>query len=142
MAFEEKRAWMLALVALGAYATYLIVILSRAEGTALTEVPYAATVLWTVGGAIVAGIVLHIVISIVSPEGANQKDVRDRQIHQTGDHIGQSFVVIGGVAALAMALARWDHFWIANVIYLCFVLSAVVASIAKIAAYRWGFQSW
>jgi hypothetical protein len=41
-----------------------------------------------------------------------------------------------------MALAEWDRFWIANVIYLCFVLSAVVASAAKIFAYRRGFQSW
>jgi hypothetical protein len=42
-----------------------------------------------------------------------------------------------------MALAEWDHFWIANVIYLTFVLSAVVGSVAKIFAYRQGgFQSW
>ena len=32
--------------------------------------------------------------------------------------------------------------WIANVIYLCFTLSAVVGSVAKIVAYRRGFQSW
>jgi hypothetical protein len=63
--------------------------------------------------------------------------------HRTGLRtIGQSSVVVGGVAALGMALAQWGHFWIANVIYLCFVLSAVVGSIAKIVAYRRGFQSW
>ena len=33
-------------------------------------------------------------------------------------------------------------FWIANVIYLGFVLSGIVASIAKLVAYRRGFQSW
>ncbi|MFD2762840.1 hypothetical protein [Micromonospora eburnea] len=41
-----------------------------------------------------------------------------------------------------MALADRDQFWIANVIYLGFVLSAVVGSAAKIVAYRRGFQSW
>ncbi|MEH0983085.1 hypothetical protein [Micromonospora sp. CPCC 205556] len=142
MAFEEKRAWTMALVAVAAYATYAAVILGRADGVALVDVPYVAALLWTIGAAILTSIGLHIVISIVQPEGANQADQRDREIHRLGDHIGQSFVVVGGVAALAMALARWDHFWIANVIYLCFVLSAVVGSTAKIVAYRRGFQSW
>ncbi|GAB3187624.1 hypothetical protein FHX75_11706 [Micromonospora palomenae] len=142
MAFEEKRAWMLAVVAVIAYATYAAIVLGRADGVPLPDVSYAGALLWSIGGAIVASILLHIVVSIVSPEGANQSDQRDREIHRTGEHIGQSFVVVGAVAALGMALARWDHFWIANVIYLCFVLSAVVGSTAKIVAYRRGFQSW
>jgi hypothetical protein len=33
-------------------------------------------------------------------------------------------------------------FWIANVVYLAFVLSASPGSIAKIIAYRRGFQTW
>jgi hypothetical protein len=142
MAFEEKRAWMMALVAIGAYATYVVLILGRAEGTPLTEVAYASTLLWAIAGAIVASIVLHTAISTVSPEGANEKDQRDKEINRLGEYIGQSFLVIGGVAALGMAMAEWEHFWIANVIYLCFVLSAVVGSAAKIVAYRRGFQSW
>jgi hypothetical protein len=142
MAFEEKRAWMMALVTVSAYAAYVAVILGRAGGTPLTDVAYASTLVWTIVGAIVASIVLHTAISTVSPEGANSKDQRDREISRLGDHIGQSFVVIGGVAALGMAMAEWDHFWIANVVYLCFALSAVVGSVAKIVAYRRGFQSW
>ncbi len=142
MAFEEKRAWMIALVTVGAYAVYAAVILGRAGGTPLAEVPYVSPLLWTIVAAIAASILLHIVVSIVSPEGANEKDQRDREISRLGEHIGQSFVVVGGVAALGMALAEWDHFWIANVIYLCFALSAVVGAIAQIVAYRRGFQSW
>ncbi|HEX5542380.1 MAG TPA: hypothetical protein VFX60_12615 [Micromonospora sp.] len=142
MAFEEKRAWVMALVAVVAYAAYAVIVLGRADGSPLVEAPYAATLLWSVGGAIGASILLHIVISIVSPEGANEKDQRDKEIHRLSEYIGQSFLAIGGVAALGMALAQWDHFWIANVVYLCFVLSAVVGSVAKIVAYRRGFQSW
>jgi hypothetical protein len=142
VAFEEKRAWVMLLVTVGAYAAYVVVILGRAEGTPLAEVPYASTLLWTIAGAIVASIVLHIAVSIVSPEGANEKDQRDKEINRLGEYIGQSFVVVGGVAALGMAMAKWDHFWIANVIYLCFVLSGVVGSVAKIVAYRRDFQSW
>lgn len=73
---------------------------------------------------------------------AGKKDQRDREIYRFGEYIGQSFVVMGGVAALLMAMAEWDHFWIANVIYLAFVLSAMLGSVAKIVAYRRGFQPW
>jgi hypothetical protein len=48
----------------------------------------------------------------------------------------QRFVIIGAVAAMLMAMAGWDRFWTANVIYLCFVLSAILGSITKIIAYR------
>jgi len=41
-------------------------------------------------------------------------------------------------AALVMAMARVDYFWIANVIYLGFVLWAVAGSVLKLVAYRRG----
>ena len=41
-----------------------------------------------------------------------------------------------------MAIADWDRFWIANVIYLGFVLSGVLSAVARIMAYRKGFQPW
>ena len=50
--------------------------------------------------------------------------------------------VIGAVAALVMAMAEVDHFWIANAVYLAFLLSALLSSTAKIAAYRKGFHTW
>lgn len=142
VAFEEKRAWIMVFVTVGAYATYLAVVLGRAGDAPLAQVSYASTLLWTIGAAILAAIVLHIVVSIVTPEGANRKDQRDREIGRFGEHVGQSLVVVGAVAALVMALAEWDHFWIANTIYLAFVLSAILDSGARIAAYRWGFPSW
>jgi hypothetical protein len=105
-------------------------------------VSYASTLLWSVGAAIGVQIALNIAVGIASPKDAKKKDQRDREIYRIGEHIGQSFVVIGGVAALLMALAEVDHFWIANVIYLAFFLSAVLGSVAKIFAYRRGFQTW
>ena len=46
--------------------------------------------------------------------------------------------VAGAAAAMLMAMAKWDYFWIANVIYLGFVLWAVGGSVLKLAAYRRG----
>lgn len=142
MSFEEKSAWIMGVTAVGGYAAYLIVVLTMAGSVPLADVPYVAPLLWSVGAAIVASILLHIVIGIASPKDAGRKDQRDREIYRFGEYTGQSFLVIGGVAALLMAMLEVDYFWIANVIYLAFVLSAILSSIAKIVAYRRGFQTW
>ncbi|SEC14997.1 hypothetical protein SAMN04489727_2745 [Amycolatopsis tolypomycina] len=137
---EEKNAWILGFAAVVSYAVYLVLVLGRAGGRPLAEVPYVAALLWTVGTSIVATIVLSIVVAIVSKDGA--KDQRDHEIGRLGEHVGHSFVVIGAVAALLLAMAEAPHFWIANVIYLAFTLSALLGSIARIFAYRKGFQPW
>ncbi|MEV0379055.1 hypothetical protein [Nonomuraea sp. NPDC050643] len=142
MAPEEKRAWVMVVVSVIAYAVYAAIILGRAGDVPLTEVPYAATLLWTIGASIVAGIVLNIAVTVVRPDQAGKKDQRDRQINRYGEYTGQWFLVAGGVAALAMALAELDHFWIANVLFLAFVLSSVLGSILKIIAYRRGLPTW
>lgn len=142
MTHEEKRAWIMLVVAVVAYATYVINVLTRVDGRPLTDVPYAATLLWTVGAAIIASIVAEIAIGVVTPRASRAKDVRDKEIGRLGEYTGQSFVIIGAMAAMLMAMAGWDRFWIANVIYLCFLLSAVLGSITKIVAYHGGFQQW
>ncbi|WP_308249687.1 hypothetical protein [Sphaerisporangium fuscum] len=142
MPFEEKLAWIMAVVSTAAYATYVTLLLGRIGSTPAAEVPYVPLMLWTIGASIVASIVLRVVVSALAPEDAGKKDQRDREISRFGDHMGQSFVVTGGVAALVLAMARVDQFWIANVLYLAFFLSAVLGSAAKIVAYRRGFWPW
>ena len=137
---EEKRAWILGIAAMVSYAVYLVVVLDRAGGRPLVEVPYAATLLWTVGASIGASIVLSILAAVVSKDDG--KDQRDREIGRFGEYAGHSFVVIGAVAALLLAMAEAPHFWIANAVYLAFTLSALLGSTARIFAYRRGFQPW
>jgi hypothetical protein len=139
---EEKRAWIMLVVSVVAYAIYAVLILGRADGRALADVPYAATLLWTVVAAIVAAILAEIGMAVVNPGASRVKDVRDREIARRGDQIGQAFVVIAAVAAMLMAMAEWDHFWIANVVYLCFTLSAVLGSVAKVGFYRGRLPQW
>jgi hypothetical protein len=43
------------------------------------------------------------------------------------------------VGPFVLALLEADHFWIANAIYLVFVVQAVVGTIIKLVAYRRGF---
>jgi hypothetical protein len=139
---QEKRAWIMLVVSTVAYGVYAGIILSRAGGQPLPQVPYAATLLWTIGASILASIVLEIALGVVNPRASRLKDDRDRQIGRLGDYAGQSFVIIGAAAAMLMAMARWDTFWIANVIYLCFFLSAVLGAATKIIAYRKSFPQW
>jgi protein-S-isoprenylcysteine O-methyltransferase Ste14 len=142
MTHEEKRAWIRLVVAVLGYAAYVAIVVSRAGGRRLPDAPYASTLLWTVVAAIVAAIVAEIVLGVVNPGASRTKDERDREIGRLGDLVGQSFVVIGAVAAMFMAMADWDRFWIANVIYLCFVLSAVLGGITKVVVYRRSFPRW
>jgi hypothetical protein len=143
MSQEEKRAWIMLVVTIPAYAIYLFLILGRAATTPLTQVPYAATMLWTIGAAIVANIAIAIPVAIATrKEDCDRKDERDRAIYRYGEYIGQSFIIVGTVAALGMAMLRLDYFWIANTIYLGFVLSAILGSIAKVVAYHSAYQSW
>ncbi|MGY4394209.1 hypothetical protein ACVWXB_007508 [Streptomyces sp. TE12347] len=142
VAVEEKRAWIMIVVTVASYGAYLAVVLGRSGSEPLAQQPYAAALLWTVGAAIVASIVLHITVSLFSSEEDKVKDQRDREIHRFGDHIGQSFVAIGAVTGMLLAMAEADQFWIANAIYLAFVLSALLGSMAKISSYRMGFHPW
>ncbi|GII92444.1 hypothetical protein [Sinosporangium siamense] len=143
MSFAEKRAWVMIVVSVGAYTIYVATVLSRIGDGPLADVAYAGTLLWTIGGAIVAAIVANIVMAVAGGHCAERADERDREIDQVSERIGQSIVVIGMIAALVMAIAELRHFWIANAVYLAFVLSSLLSSFAKIAAYRkGGFQTW
>lgn len=142
VAVEEKRAWSMLVVAVGSYAAYLWVVLGRPAAVPLAQAPYVEALLWTVGLAIAVSIAAHIVIAAFSPREANVKDQRDREIHRFGEYVGQSLVVIGAVAGLVLAMAEAAPFWIANAIYLAFVLSSVLGSAVKVISYRFGFHPW
>jgi len=143
VSYEEKGTWVFLVVAITGYGVYLALVLPQlAAGTAIDDVDYAGPMLWTIGGAIVAAIIGRIVLEIVSPSETRSPDVRDREIDRLGDRVGNSFVVIGALAALVLAMLQVHWFWIANAVYLCFVLSAVLLSITKLVAYRKGVPTW
>lgn len=142
VALEEKRAWIMLVVSVAAYAVYLAIVLGRAGQVPLAEVPYVSPLLWSIGGAIVAAMVLHIAVTIAGPREDAKTDQRDREINRFGQNIGNSFVVIGALAAMVLSLTEAKHFWIANAVYLAFVVAAILECVAKIFAYRKGFHPW
>jgi hypothetical protein len=139
MTLEERRSWALLAVAVAAYGVYLTTVLARAASVPLDRVDYVPVLLWSVGVAIVAGILISVALGMVAPKREWKKDVRDRDIALAGDRVGQAFLVLGGVAALLLAIVEAPHFYIANVVYLCFVLSSVLGSVTRVVVYRRGF---
>lgn len=145
MPIGQKRAWVMMVASALAYTVYVVVLLTRRDGGPLAETAYVAPLLWTVGGSVAATVLAEIVIAVSSRregKSAWRTDERDREIDRFGEHAGQAFVVIGGLAALGLAMLEAGYFWIANVIYLAFVLSAVLGSAARLSAYRQNFQPW
>jgi len=140
VSYEEKSAWVMGVLAVVALAVYAAITLGQAADMPLTETPYVPTMLWTIGGSIIASIVIHIGVGMTSRN--RKKDQRDREFYRFGETVGHGFLVAGALAALVMALLEWDYFWIANVLYLCFTLSAVLSATAEIVASRRGFHPW
>jgi hypothetical protein len=140
MSYEEKRTWIYLVSSVAAYGVYLAIVLDRATRTPLTQVPYVSALLWATGASIVASIVGGTVVDIARPGDSRHKDVRDKEIARFGEHTGRWFVIAAAAAAFVMAIARWDYFWIANVIYLGFVLWAIVGSVVRLVAYRRGLS--
>jgi hypothetical protein len=136
MSYEEKSVRVMLVLAVVSYGAYLVIILSGLDGGLLHEADYVLPMLWTIGGSILASIVIHMFLG--APAKREKRDRRDLEIDRFGEFIGSGLLVIGAVAALIFAMLELEYFWIANVIYLAFVLSAIVASVAKMVAYRSG----
>ena len=137
MSYDERGTWVYLVMSAGAYLVYLAIILGRVLSTPVEHVSYVAVLLWTTGASIVASTVGRTLAETVAP-GDRRSDARDREIYRFGEYASRWFVVAGSAAGFAMALARWDYFWIANVIFLGFVLWAVAGSVVKLVAYRRG----
>jgi len=138
MSFEEKGNWVYLVVSVVTYVAYLSVILGRAQDVPLTDVPYVSTMLWTIGIAVALSIVGNIVVAISKPSEADKSDVRDKDINRFGEYVGGLVLAVGMLAPFGLALAESDYFWIANAMYLAFVLSAFTSSVVKVVAYRRG----
>jgi hypothetical protein len=143
MSYEEKGTWVYLVVSAIGYAVYVFLVLPQLlSGIPVDEIDYVPAVFWTIGGSIVAAIVLRILVEIVVPSGSTRGDVRDKEIDRLGERVGNAFLVIGAIGALLLALFEGGYFWIANVIYLGFVLSAILSSITKVIVYRKGVPTW
>jgi hypothetical protein len=143
MSFEEKGTWAVTVIAVAVAVFYFATILGLLPTTAVGEIDYQVPLLTaigaTIGLSIVASIAIAILSSILSHEDASKSDVRDRDINRLGEYVGGIVVTTGMLLPFGLAMAEAQHFWIANAMYLIFVLSGLSAAVVKLVIYRRGF---
>jgi hypothetical protein len=139
MSYEERGQWVYLAATTIAYGAYLVLILSQAGSTPLAEIDYQPILLWTIGAAVSGSIIGRIAIEIVRPSESQREDVRDKEIGRRGEYVAGLILGIGMVGPFVLTLLEADHFWIANAIYLVFVVQAIAGTVIKLIAYRRGF---
>jgi len=144
MSYSERITWSQLIASTIGTAVYLVLVVPQLAHTPVGEIDWVWPMVWTILGAIVLSITISILWGIAAgmldPEAEHRADQRDREIEQFGDRIGQAFLVLGSLAGLVLAMVRADWFWIGNALFLGFFLSALLGGIARLVAYRRGFQ--
>ncbi|GAA3831526.1 hypothetical protein GCM10022226_60790 [Sphaerisporangium flaviroseum] len=138
MSSEEKRAWIYAVIAIGVPVVYFAIILRQVPSTNVADIAYVRPLFTAIGVAVLLNIVATIVAGIASPKEAGKKDERDKQINRFGEYVGFYVMSVLTLVPLGLAMAEFAYFWIANSLYLAFVLAALTSSVVKIVAYRRG----
>ena len=150
MAFEEKLTWVNAIVTVIVAGAYFAIVGARLGDTTVDRIAYqipmivaiVASVVLTIVGTIAAAIGSAVTAEITgegSIDEVDRSDERDKDINRRGELAGYYASSIGLIAALALAMTRQDAFWIANAIYMSFVIATVVSSVTKLVLYRRGF---
>ena len=146
MSNEERGQWVYLVAILVTVGAYLVITLGRLSQSAPADIDYVPTILWAIGIGIALAIVGRIAVEIagrISAEMAGhddglEADVRDRDIGRFGEYVAGTVLGVGMVVPFVLTLAELDYFWIANAMYLAFVVSAVVGAVVKLVAYRRG----
>jgi len=150
MSFDEKATWVSLVVAVVVPLVYFWEVLGQLGESSASEISYQVPLLIAIGASILLTIVGSIVMAVgtgiaieVTGEGSTdeigRKDERDIDISRRGDVVGYYVTSVGVVGALLLTMLEYDYFWIANALYVSFVVGAIVSYVVKLAAYRRGF---
>ena len=138
MSFEEKGTWVYVVIAAALAAVYFALVLGQLPQTPADEIEFQVPMLVAIGVAIGLTIAANIAIAVTAPDDAGKRDQRDKDVNRYGEYVGGLVLGVAAIVPFLLALAEADHFWIANTIYLAFVVSTIAGSIVKIVAYRRG----
>lgn len=78
------------------------------------------------------------IVASIARKGETEDDARDFEIRRYGMYVGHFAGVIGGVAALILAMLDMSTFVIAHTLYAGFVLSALISATVRLRAYKSG----
>jgi len=138
MSYEEKGVWTTLFFMAGAYIAYLAIIVPQLLQTPPAHVNYILPLTFTAIPSAIIALLVRSALELFSPSDSSKADARDRDIKRFGEHASRWCVAGGAMLGLWGAVGHWDYFWIANVIWLGFVLWIVVGSVLMLVAYRRG----
>ena len=142
MAFLEKSNWVVLVVGVPTLLVYAALIVPQVLSKPMAEVSWVEPMIFAIAGFVVANILGNVVAAASNPREADKNDERDREIDRFGERVGNWLIIAGSIAALVLAMAMADQFWIANAIFIGGIAGALLSSVTKIAAYHGPFQRW
>jgi hypothetical protein len=142
MTFLEKSNWVVLFVGVPTLLVYAVLVVPQVLSGPIAQVSWVEPMVFAIAGFIVANILGNVVAAATNPKEADRKDQRDEEIDRFGERIGNWLLVAGAIAALVLAMAEGEYFWIANAIFLAGIGGALLSSAVKIAAYHGPFQRW
>lgn len=138
MTFEEKGTWLYGAVSIALPVFYFATILGQVATTPVGDIEYQALLIGVIVAAIVITIIGMIGIGISSPSDAGKADIRDKEIDRFGSYVGGTVTLVAMLVPLGLAMVAAAQFWIANAIYLGFVVGSLTSTATKLIAYRRG----
>ena len=114
MPFLEKSNWVVLVVAVPTLLIYLALVVPQVLSEPVAEIPWVEPMILAIVGFVVANILGNVVFAALNPREAELNDQRDQEIDRFGERVGNWLIVAGAIAALILAMARADHFWIAD----------------------------
>ncbi len=139
MTFEEKSQWAYGFASLVAPAVYLVWLAGKiTDVTSVADIDYVRTMLWAIGAGIIVNVIGGMFVRASNPDEADKRDARDRDIIRRGNAVG--FIVFSTlvVGPFVLAMRDADTFWIANALYLAYILTALTTVVVKATLYRKG----
>ena len=142
MTFLEKSNWVVLIVGVPILLVYLAMIVPQVLNAPVAATSWVQTMVFAIVGFVVANVLGNVVAAATNPKEADKNDERDREIDRVGERAGNWLIIAGSIAALVLAMAGADHFWIANAIFVGGIAGALLSSVTKITAYHRPFQRW
>lgn len=135
MPYGEKHTWAYLTTAVTVPVVYTVYMLTRLAETPAADIAFQRPLII----AVIASIVMNMFVAPMPRKGIDRRDQRDTDINRRGEHIGFFVLAFAMLGPFALAMTEADHFWIANAMYLVYVLNAVTSSTVKLVLYHRGW---
>jgi hypothetical protein len=135
---EEKSTWAYAVISVVLPVVYFALVLPQVAEIPVADIEYQVPLLLSIGAAVLLAIGTAIAIAISAPREAGKRDQRDKDVNRYGEYVAGLVLAGAALVPFILAMVEVHQFWIANTLYLAFILSASSGSVAKIVAYRRG----